>query len=70
MNKTSVLLQPHDGQRAAHEKMLLKALLQRKLTHAFSSEEVARLKQKGVYKAEEHEKLEAERLLVTRQVRG
>ncbi|CAM9115622.1 unnamed protein product [Laminaria digitata] len=62
------LYQPHDGQRAAHEKMLLKALLQRKLSHAFSSEEVARLKQKGVYKAAEHEKLEAERLLVTRQL--
>lgn len=30
---------------------------------------MARLKQKGVYKAAEHEKLEAERLLVTRQVR-
>lgn len=48
----------------------MKALLQRKLSHAFSKEEVERLKQKGVYKEAEHEKLEAERLLVTRQVWG
>lgn len=54
---------------AAHEKLLVKALLQRKLSHAFSKEELERLKQKGVYKEAEHEKLEAERLLVTRQVR-
>lgn len=61
--------QSEDSQRAAHEKMLVKAFLQRKLSHAFSSEELARLKQKGIYKKAEHEKLEAERLLVTRQVR-
>ncbi len=48
----------------------MKALLQRKLAHAFSKEELDRLKQKGVYKEAEHDKLEAERLLVTRQVRG
>ncbi|CAB1120233.1 unnamed protein product [Ectocarpus sp. CCAP 1310/34] len=53
---------------AAHEKLLIKALLQRKLSHAFSREEIDRLKQKGVYKEAEHEKLEAERLLVTRQL--
>lgn len=53
---------------AAHEKRLVKALLQRKLSRAFSKEELARLKQKGIYKEAEHEKLDAERLLVTRQV--
>lgn len=58
-----------DSKHAAHEKLLIKALLQRKLCRAFSSEELARLKQKGIYKEAEHAKLEAERLLVTRQVR-
>ena len=61
--------QPETSTHAAHEKLLVKALLQRKLSHAFSKEELGRLKQKGVYKEAEHEKLEAERLLVTRQVR-
>lgn len=62
-------MQPENSVRAAaHEKLLVKALLQRKLSHAFSREELDRLKQKGVYKEAEHEKLDAERLLVTRQV--
>lgn len=61
--------QAEDSQRAAHDKRLVKALLQKKLAHAFSSEEVGRLKQKGVYKEAEHDKLHAERLLITRQVR-
>lgn len=65
---SSILLQPGDSEHAAHEKRLVKALLQRKLSHAFSSEELARLKQKGIYIEDEHEKLAAERLLVTRQV--
>lgn len=53
---------------AAHEKLLVRAFLQRKLSHAFSREELDRLKQKGIYKEVEHQKIEAERLLVTRQV--
>eukprot|EP00752_Nemacystus_decipiens_P012110 g10735.t1 len=64
------IYQPETSVHAAHEKLLVKALLQRKLSHAFSNEELGRLKQKGVYKEAEHEKLEAERLLVTRQLAG
>ncbi|CAM9536619.1 unnamed protein product [Scytosiphon promiscuus] len=61
--------QPENSVRAAaHEKLLIKALLQRKLSHAFSREELDRLRQKGVYKEDEHDKLDAERLLVTRQL--
>eukprot|EP00903_Cladosiphon_okamuranus_P008378 g8056.t1 len=64
------IYQPESSVHAAHEKLLVKALLQRKLSHAFPKEELDRLKQKGVFKEAEHEKLEAERLLVTRQLGG
>lgn len=60
--------QPENSDRAAHEKLLVKALLRRKLSHTYDPEVLEQMKQKGIYKEAEHDKLEAERAMVTRQV--